>query len=85
MEKKNVLLQPIFRDLKSIIRHMTFTEEFKLIKEYLDNRAIILSRYEEASEKGKEGLAQLEREYSKLLKKQRLQLSETSRKLNVLQ
>jgi len=28
MEKKNVLLQPVFRDLKSAIRHMTYTEEF---------------------------------------------------------
>ena len=42
MEKKNVLLQPIFRDLKSAIRHMTYTDEFKIIKEYLDNRTTIL-------------------------------------------
>ncbi len=42
MEKKNVLLQPMFRDLKSAIRHMTYTEEYKLIKEYLDNRTIMI-------------------------------------------
>ena len=43
MEKKNVLLQPLFRDLKSAIRHMTYTDEYKLIKEYLDNRTILLA------------------------------------------
>jgi len=42
MEKKNVLLQPTFRDLKSMIKHMTFTEEYKIIKEYMDNRNLIL-------------------------------------------
>jgi hypothetical protein len=31
MEKKNTLLQPIFRDLKSQIRFMSYTPEFKLI------------------------------------------------------
>ena len=34
MEKKNVLMQPIFRDIKSAIRFMTNTEEHKLLKEY---------------------------------------------------
>jgi len=42
MEKKNLLLQPLFRDLKSIIKHMTFTEEYKLLREYIENRNIIL-------------------------------------------
>lgn len=42
MEKKNVLLQPIFRDIKSAIRHMTNTEEYKLIKEYIDNRNTLI-------------------------------------------
>ncbi len=42
MEKKNVLLQPMFRDIKSAIRHMTYTDEYKLLKEYLDNRSLII-------------------------------------------
>lgn len=42
MEKKNLMLQPIFRDLKSAIKHMTYTEEYKLVKEYLGNRMIML-------------------------------------------
>jgi hypothetical protein len=42
MEKKNVFLQPIFRDIKSAIRFMTNTEEYKLIKEYLDHRNTLL-------------------------------------------
>jgi hypothetical protein len=46
MEKKNLLLQPIFRDLKSIIKHMSLTDEYKLLKEYIDNRALILKNYD---------------------------------------
>jgi len=38
MEKKNILLQPLYRDLKSMIRHMSNNEEYKLLKEYLDAR-----------------------------------------------
>ena len=88
MEKKNVLLQPLFRDLKSAIRHMTYTDEYKLIKEYLDNRTILLAQYgnQPESERCQEGLRLLEREYSKLLKRQTQQIkSEPGRKLRVLQ
>lgn len=45
IEKKNLLLQPLFRDLKSAIRHMTHTEEYKLIREYLDNRTLLLQQF----------------------------------------
>ena len=45
MDKKNLLLQPIFRDLKSMIKHMTYTEEYQLLKEYIDNRTLILQCY----------------------------------------
>lgn len=38
MKKKNGFLQPIYRDLKTIIRHMTHTEEYKLMREYVRNR-----------------------------------------------
>lgn len=37
-EKKNQMLQPIFRDIKSQIRHMSFTPEYELIKDYLMKR-----------------------------------------------
>ena len=45
MEKKNLLLQPLFRDIKSLIRHMSNTEEYKILKEFVSNRTIILANY----------------------------------------
>lgn len=45
MDKKNLFLQPLFRDLKSIIKHMTYTEEYKLLSEYMANRSLILKSY----------------------------------------
>lgn len=35
IDKKNVLLQPMFRELKAQIRHMSFSPEQEVIKEYL--------------------------------------------------
>ena len=85
MEKKNLLLQPLFRDLKSIIRHMTFTEEFKLVKEYMDTRRTIERSYPADSEKGKEGIRALEIEYAKLLRNYKRSLQEPSKRIKVLQ
>lgn len=31
IQRKNLILQPLFRDLKSQIRHMSFTPEFALL------------------------------------------------------
>ena len=45
MEKKNLLLQPIFRDLKSVIKHMTYTEEYKMLKDYFDGRMELEQKY----------------------------------------
>jgi uncharacterized protein YutE (UPF0331/DUF86 family) len=59
MEKKNLMLQPLFRDLKSMIKHMSMTEEYKMLKEYVDCRNLILKNYPEDSQKGKEGLEKL--------------------------
>lgn len=56
MRKKNAYLQPIYRDLKTTIRHMTFTEEYKLMREYTYNRQLILNACVEGSEKANEGL-----------------------------
>ena len=36
LEKKNELLQPIFRDLKSQIRHMSFTPEYEIMRDYVN-------------------------------------------------
>jgi hypothetical protein len=62
MEKKNVLLQPMFRDIKSAIRHMTYTDEYKLMKEYIDNRELLIKQYggTTKSERCQEGLKLLE-------------------------
>ncbi len=38
LEKKNKLLQPIFRDMKSQIRHMSFTPEYEIFSEYIAKR-----------------------------------------------
>lgn len=43
IDQKNVLLQPIFRDLKSQIRHMSFSPEFELLREYLSKRQLLLN------------------------------------------
>jgi hypothetical protein len=59
MEKKNLMLQPLFRDLKSMIKHMSMTEEYKMLKEYVDCRNLILKNYPEDCQKGKEGLEKL--------------------------
>lgn len=45
MEKKNLFLQPLFRDIKTTIKHMSYTEEYKILKEYVDNRNILLHNY----------------------------------------
>ncbi len=76
MEKKNVLLQPMFRDLKSIIRHMSYTDEYKIVREYLDNRTLLLKQFDNdtSAERCQEGLKLLELEYAKLLRKQKQQL-----------
>jgi hypothetical protein len=44
IDQKNVLLQPIFRDLKSQIRHMSFSPEFKLIREYISQRKLLINQ-----------------------------------------
>eukprot|EP00347_Sterkiella_histriomuscorum_P012490 403368376 len=85
MEKKNLHLQPIFRDLKSIIKHMSYTEEYRILKEYMDGRAQIIRSIGENSEKGKEGLEMLEVEYAKLLRNYRNSLAEPEKKLKTMQ
>lgn len=45
MEKKNLMLQPVYRDLKSMIKHMTYTEEYRLMKDFYDNRLQLENLY----------------------------------------
>lgn len=87
MEKKNVLLQPIFRDIKSSIKHMTYTDEYKMLKEYVDNRNLLIRQFggTSDSERCQEGLKLLEEQYAKLLKRQKLSIQDPSKKLKVLQ
>lgn len=42
-----------------MIKHMSMTEEFKLLKEYVECRNLILKNYSPESQAGKEGLEQL--------------------------
>lgn len=86
MEKKNLFLQPLFRDLKSMIKHMSLTEEMKLIREYIEGRNLILKNYSAESAAGKEGLELLEQEYAKLLSRYKKNLqSDPTKKLKTLQ
>jgi hypothetical protein len=38
MKKKNSFLQPLYRDIKTTIKHMTHTDEYILMREYVRNR-----------------------------------------------
>lgn len=51
-----------------MIKHMTYTEEYKILKEYVDNRNLILNNHAAESEKAKEGIKLLEEEYARLLR-----------------
>lgn len=87
MEQKNTFLQPIFRDLKSAIKYMTYTDEFKIMKEYMDNRNLIVQQYggDEKAARCQEGLRLLEAEYAKLLHKHHSSLQkDPSKKLKQL-
>ena len=66
-KKKNRFLQPIYRDLKTTIKHMTFTHEYKLMREYVRNRQMILDALPAESKKGKIGLKKLQKSYSQLI------------------
>lgn len=78
MKKKNAFLQPIYRDLKTIIRHMTHTEEYKLMREYVRNRQLILDALPEESQKAQEGLKALKQQYASLVANQRARMHENA-------
>jgi len=68
MAKKNSMLQPLYRDLKTTIKHMTYTSEYKVMRQYVRNRALILNALPEGSSKATDGLKALETQYAKLLR-----------------
>jgi hypothetical protein len=72
--KKNSFLQPLYRDLKTTIKHMSFSEEYKLMRQYIRNRALILNALPEGSSKANEGLSALQSQYALLLRNQRLRM-----------
>lgn len=74
IQKKNTFLQPLYRDLKSTIKHMTYTEEYKTLREYIRNRTLILNALPEGSQKAKEGLDALRNEYARLLQNQKARM-----------
>lgn len=79
IEKKNHLLQPIFRDIKSLIRHMTHTPEYELMQDYIYKRDQILNSPEgklnEAKTQAK--VEQLRELYGALLAKRKREMSES--------
>ena len=38
IERKNKFLQPLFRDIKSQIKHMTHTPEYEIMRDYVSKR-----------------------------------------------
>ena len=66
---------------------MTYTDEFQIIKEYVDNRNVLIRQFggSTASKRCEEGLKLLEEEYAKLLQRQKLNNKDPSKKLRVMQ
>ena len=70
-ERKNKLLQPLFREIKSQIRHMSFNPEFELMKEYLSKRTQLERAIEgtKSPEERKAVLGKLKKMYAAILAK----------------
>lgn len=65
---------------------MTYTSEYKLMRQYVRNRALILNALPEGSSKATDGLKALETQYAKLLRNQRLRMKkDVTFKLTVIQ
>jgi len=64
---------------------MTFTEEYNILKEYMDSRNLIMNSLAPESEKCKEGLEKLQAEYAKLLSNYKKQLNDPTKKLKIMQ
>ena len=53
---------------------MTHSEEYKLMRQYLRNRTLILNALPEGSEKGDQGVKALQTQYALLLRNQRMRM-----------
>ena len=67
----------MYRDLKTIIRHMTYTEEYKLMREYVRNRQLLLDALPEESQRAQEGLEALKQQYALLVRNQRARMRDS--------
>jgi hypothetical protein len=86
MSKKNSFLMPLYRDLKTTIKQMTHSDEYKLMRQYLRNRQLILNAVPEESQKAQDGLSALKLQYAKLLHNQRSRMQrEPGFRLKVMQ
>lgn len=84
--KKNGFLQPLYRDLKAQIKNMTHTPEYKLLKEYIRNRNLIIQALPENSTKAQEGVLKLKAKYATLLKNHETRMeTDVSLRLKVTQ
>lgn len=87
LDRKNMLLQPLFRDLKSQIRHMSYTPEFALVQEYLTVRKQLQqSIVAQTPQKQSQILEQLRDNYADLLRIENNKfLTDTTVRLKTLQ
>lgn len=86
MSKKNSFLMPLYRDLKTVVKQMTHSDEYKLMRQYLRNRQLILNAVPEESQKAQDGLSALKMQYAKLLSNQRSRMqSDAGFRLKVMQ
>lgn len=68
ISRKNNFLQPLYRDLKTTIKHMTFTPEFKILREYLRDRTHLIGSLPENSKQMKKELSQLNAKYADMIR-----------------
>lgn len=88
IEQKNLLLTPIFRDIKTQIRHMTYTPEYLVMREFMDNRNKMLEITEGTMPKEKRDaiLGSLTHKYAKLLALKQKEMNESWKgRVNVLE
>ncbi len=78
-------LVPLFRELKSLIRHSTHSPEFKIVRDFRDNLNQVYVNYPPESEKGREGTEKLTQAYAQLLKLHREEARKPSNRIRHLQ
>ena len=79
-----MLLQPIFRDLKSMIKHQSLTEEYKLVREFVHCRNAIHEHLPKESSRSKDGVKELQVSFAKLLNNYRAQMQTPSNAIKLI-